>query len=940
MVWHRLNQLCAEVRQAVKSDRCRYLQQLVDEVEQADLRDPRHLYRCVRRAFPKAASAKRSRFTPLPAVALPNGELAVTSADRAARWQSHFAAQECGRPVTPAAYSEQFADTTKRPQSTAPTVFDRGLLPSLAELEASVLQLKRGKAAGADGLLPLFVKSLLTLREPVEFKGGALMTLAKKAAAAFTCDRYRSILLSSDLMGGVQPGVGVDSIAAAVRSFQAHVGEHPAVVFFDVRAAYYQVVRDAALAELHDHLVTLIHIVDNGGSAHLEAITRELFAGTWFRLDQHVDLVATSAGVRPGDPLADVFFGLSFSAYIRSVQDSLRSQGLVTVLPPCATSLPVDGLSVSRELPPASWADDFAAMLSAAGPAQVVHKVTATTTAFLTHATSIGMQLSFAVDKTAALLPPQVLFAGVCEPPLPDGVDKEHAILVRDDITQCSVRLPAVQAYKHLGGIVTCTASLLPEIYYRFSQCTWTLRPLRGTLFGNPSIPLPLRRTLLGSLVATKFTFGSATMELHVACQWRLWARLYTSIWKAMQPRSSAAQKIHSYEVLRQACALAPPLALAKARGSLYLRVLEHGPSTLLQLWWLQWESSPSRSWLAMLRGDLDYVALYCPAVRLLLDSECPLHALTEAMLQDRTWWRRQINAAARLYFEDLDRWARRRAETPSGAASLSPRADAEYQCPFCPAGFPLKKHLSVHIARRHGLPAVTEWNWTDIFPQQLWPSEDGGYPYAELYCGLGALFTHFLNGVTEPLWEKFQGQSDGDCACEERPIEGVVIEGTSVSTAPTSPQAKEQESPRVAVGPVLMMALSIHSLLEGLSLGAAGAKAAWGLFLAIFFHKGITAFALGVAWLRSLPDWRIFLVAMFCFSVATPIGVLIGESVEGSKVGAVLQALAAGIFLYIGLTETAPGVMKPWLKGVWCGLQMICTLLGFGAFALLAVWC
>lgn len=136
------------------------------------------------------------------------------------------------------------------------------------------------------------------------------------------------------------------------------------------------------------------------------------------------------------------------------------------------------------------------------------------------------------------------------------------------------------------------------------------------------------------------------------------------------------------------------------------------------------------------------------------------------------------------------------------------------------------------------------------------------------------------------------------------------------------------------------MAALSIHSLLEGLSLGAAGAKAAWGLFLAILFHKGMTAFALGVAWLRSLPNWRIFLVAMFCFSAATPIGVLIGESVEGSKVGAVLQALAAGTLLYIGLTETAPGVMKPWLKGVWCGLQMFCTLLGLGAFALLAVWC
>ncbi|CAE7337947.1 CFDP2 [Symbiodinium sp. CCMP2592] len=769
VTWGQLNRLGTDVRQAVKTDRCRYLEKLVSEVGQADMRDPRHLYHCVRKAFPKAASAKRSRFTPLPAVALANGELATTRAERAARWNGHFAAQECGETVTPSAYAQQFATDGQHRSSVVPA-FDPLLLPSLGELEGSVLQLKRGKAAGPDGvtsellklavptaarqLLPLFVKSLLTLREPIEFKGGALMTLAKKASAAFECDKYRSILLSSvpgkllhkslrkritpllrrvghDLMGGVHPGVGVDSIATAVRSFQAHahaLGEHPAVVFFDVRAAYYQVVREtltsatpddfvirslfhklgvppAALEELRDHLTSLNHIADGGGSLHLEAITRELFRGTWFRLDQRAELVATAAGVRPGDPLADVFFALSFSAYIRSVQTSLQREALVTVLPPCATRLPVDGLAEARDLPPASWADDFAAMMSAANPPQVVSKVRATTSAFLTHATSIGMQLSFAVDKTAALLPPAVLFAGVCDPP-PSGAAYSHAIPVHDGVTGCVVHLPAVQAYKHLGGIVTCSASLLPEIYYRYSQCTWTLRPLRGTLFGNPSIPLPLRRTLLGSLVATKFTYGSATMELHVAYQWRLWARLYTSIWKALQPRSSSARKIHSYEVLRQAQALAPPLALAKARASLYLRVLEHGPQTLLHLWWLQWESSPERSWLAMLKGDIEYVAMYCPAAKLVLDSPCPLLALTEAMLQDRTWWRRQINAATRIYFADLDRWARLRAE-PTGQLSPSPPpAEADFQCPFCSASFPLKKHLSVHIVRRHGLPA------------------------------------------------------------------------------------------------------------------------------------------------------------------------------------------------------------------------------------------
>ena len=267
-----------------------------------DTLHPKQLFQRVRKAFPKAASSRRSAFVALPAVELDTGDLAATGEQRAQRWREHFAAQESGAAVTAAEYLNGVLCVDRRRVSRAPC-FDPTVLPDLAGLEEDILRLRRGKAAGPDGItgellrvqpalaarhfLSLHLKSTLALREPVEYKGGALMTLAKKAAAVFRCDRHRSILLSSvpgklfhrgirshlapalrkvcpDLHGGVRSHVGVDTISLAVKCFQSctrHQGELPALVFYDVRAAYYQVLRETLTGDdLDDSVIrSLFH---------------------------------------------------------------------------------------------------------------------------------------------------------------------------------------------------------------------------------------------------------------------------------------------------------------------------------------------------------------------------------------------------------------------------------------------------------------------------------------------------------------------------------------------------------------------------------------------------------------------------------------------------------------------------------------------------------
>ena len=769
--WAALRHTCGLLRAAVKADRNAYLDSLVKEVGLADIQHPKQLYQKVRKAFPKAASSRRNKFVALPAVELADGTLAPNNEAKAKRWCEYFAGQESGEQVSADAYSSAVGIIDQKRHDGGTVHFDPQLLPSLAAIEHDVLSLKRAKAAGQDGitaellrmqpmlaarhLVSLQTKAILSLQEPIEWKGGSLFTLAKKASTIFKCERHRSILLSSitgkvyhrgfrakimpslleyasDLHGGVKSGIGVDTISLSVKCFQSytmHHGQLPALVFYDVRAAYYQVLRETltgaplndkvicalfhrlgvpahAFIELREQLARLASLADCGCSEHAIALASEMLTGTWFRLDHFPQLVSTAAGVRPGDPLADVFFAVSFSAYVRAVQETLVHKGLQTALPAGKGEPPWQAEAAPSILGPASWADDFAAMHAATTPERLVHTVKAVTGVYLTHATANGIQLAFGADKTAAVFSPKVAFQ--------EGLgfrfgEAETCLPIQDKITGCWHDLPVVQAYKHLGSVVTSAGTVIPEINFRFSQAAWSLKPLKHMLFANPSIGVATRRMLLQSLIVSKFAFSAAAIVMSTSSHWRLWAKLYTRLWGALQPKNAQGHRAHSYMVLHTAQAATPPLALAKARAGLLLRLLERGPATLRQLVFLQWQAAPEGSWLGQFIGDIRHVGLYMPAARTLLAEKCPISSLVAAIQDERTWWKRQINAAVKQCLLDLKAWqqdyVRRQSVPGTPPAALPVPVRLPFQCPFCDSSFALRKHLGTHIARRHGLP-------------------------------------------------------------------------------------------------------------------------------------------------------------------------------------------------------------------------------------------
>ena len=135
----------------------------------------------------------------------------------------------------------------------------------------------------------------------------------------------------------------------------------------------------------------------------------------------------------------------------------------------------------------------------------------------------------------------------------------------------------------------------------------------------------------------------------------------------------------------------------------------------------------------------------------------------------------------------------------------------------------------------------------------------------------------------------------------------------------------------------LLMIALSVHSIFEGLALGLAKTETAvMNMVIAILAHKGTAALSLGISLIKVFPDdirqirWLILI-----FNIATPLGVIIGMIVSnaGDIYCVIFSSIAAGTFIYIACTEviveefSTPGYRKRKLIAYLCGAAFITCL-------------
>ncbi len=105
-------------------------------------------------------------------------------------------------------------------------------------------------------------------------------------------------------------------------------------------------------------------------------------------------------------------------------------------------------------------------------------------------------------------------------------------------------------------------------------------------------------------------------------------------------------------------------------------------------------------------------------------------------------------------------------------------------------------------------------------------------------------------------------------------------------------------------------MGLGIHSVLSGVALGSSADDAeAVSLGVAILSHKYLASFAVGVPLNKSVISLRVAMGIALCFSMLTPIGILVGFLLQSSFaakpwISDIFICVAAGTFLYVSICE------------------------------------
>ncbi|MEO1057161.1 MAG: ZIP family metal transporter [Actinomycetota bacterium] len=156
---------------------------------------------------------------------------------------------------------------------------------------------------------------------------------------------------------------------------------------------------------------------------------------------------------------------------------------------------------------------------------------------------------------------------------------------------------------------------------------------------------------------------------------------------------------------------------------------------------------------------------------------------------------------------------------------------------------------------------------------------------------------------------------------------------------------AVEALEERPAIYPyVLIVALSVHSIIAGLALGAQlDTTQIWVIFVAIIAHKSSAAFALSVSFVRGGLDRGLSLRLLAAFTLTTPAGVLVGAAVSSILdnraeiyFDATFTAMAAGTFLYIASLDI---IRDEFLHGAERVQKWLLLVVAYGGTSLLALW-
>ena len=613
----------AQARYVLRAAKRAYLEELGQSLAMAaESYDTKAAYEALRRLVP----AVRKKSGQLPAVPILDKHHCPfpDEATKAGGWADHFGGLEGGHPAdwgTLRSVHLHHCHQSRRQRS--PLLCD---LPDKLQWEQTFRRVKRGKAPGPDGLdhdsltlalgpvtkmsFPLVLKVATGGAEPLSWRGGEVLPFFKGKGSGQCLDQYRSILLSNSfakrwhawlrksllptfathsaaLQCGATGGSSTAALSLLVRTFQHHCRERRlshALIFVDLRSAFYSVVREfllskppadldllglcTALGLTDEQVMALVSLLDPGGDnmsqavpQHLKAYLADLLACTWFQVRGADHPIQTHKGTRPGDPLADLLFSMCIAGPLQLLAREMRDAG-ARIQITCGGILP--GVPPGHSLAPAtvSWHDDVVAMVAVSSAAQLLDTCASVARCIHDLFALRGLSVNYDAGKSEA----------VCTPIGP-GI---KPVLRRLRHPQgCSLyflpdqgnmqALACVDAYRHLGSMLHDSGSLMTEIRRRLQQARIALQPLKKPLMGRKDLTQRAKHNFFRSYVVSRLLHNVGAWSSLQIQEQHAWQSGILGLYKAMRPRPITRPDEHwlSADLCRAAICPAP-LALVR----------------------------------------------------------------------------------------------------------------------------------------------------------------------------------------------------------------------------------------------------------------------------------------------------------------------------------------------------------------------------------------
>ena len=753
----------AQLRSSCKADRAACLSSLAQQIADSPCGE---LHRAVRKVM-RPKKFRRQGSLPLPMLRAQDGTICSSQEEATGVWREHFRVLEAGVEVSPRELAESCRSRQVSFEGTDQVNVRH--LPTWAHLHDAFRHASPHKASGPDLIppalcrvfsqrltelfWPVMMKTVLRANEAVGLKGGVLHRIAKPNAVNNTTAGFRGILVQSCLskvlhravrhlavdhwrdhaqpmqIGGRQ-GCPADFGQFCSRAFLAYAKAHnrsAAILFVDISAAYYGVIREAVLGAQgqsrpvdalasslglsQEDLQRLQRYIDDEPVLRLQnaadvfsEVANELHRSTWFVLSGDIQLVETFRGTRPGGSLADIVFNILFSKVLDRRDRSAFRQHVPAVpwsgvrSPWPAPTEAADSCRLT-EVSDVIYADDLASFLGCDQAAELPRALSCAAAETVDTLLPHGLSANIGPTKTAAIVAPAGPGSRAVRGDL-YGTRKGRIPVIPEN--RGSFLLDLVPDYKHLGSYISHSGCMLKEIRHRLAAGRSALKEGKQRLFACRQIPLARRVSVFKAHVLSAVLSGVGTWPALNGQEATLFTGGLISMYRQLLClRVEGGFSCTIVQILDKVGLLPPSALLHLARLRFLGQLVRSGPDPAWALLchfsaFLQALREAS-DWLLAAVGTVcslgDIVTDWTQWVGLLHDSPGRFRGILK---RAEAWHLLRISILAQLENFGREHW------TAAAAASATPLEECTHACIPCKLAFHTRQQWGAHAHRVH----------------------------------------------------------------------------------------------------------------------------------------------------------------------------------------------------------------------------------------------